>query len=141
MPFQMTPPEPGTPPSILHLRCPRSSEGYGCHVCETLTSQGMIDLPHKPHPAHKPRRASSAPVCHKVIIEGFPPKDRPTIMEILADLDGSAHRLDGLIIYHRGEGLRFGCPCCPNARFQSGSKAKDHLRGQLGIRSYPCEYW
>jgi hypothetical protein len=141
MPFQMTLPEPGTLPSILHLHCPRSSGDYGCHGCKTLISKGMIDLPHKPHPAHKPRRASSAPVCPKVIIERFPPEYRPIIMEILADRGRSAHKLDGLIVYYRGEGSHFGCPCCPKARFQSGSKVKDHLRGQLGMRPYRCKYW
>jgi hypothetical protein len=38
-------------------------------------------------------------------------------------------------------GKRFGCVCCPNARFQSMKKAERHLQGQFGIRLYACDYW
>ena len=75
-------------------------------------------------------------------MERFPPGYRNVVLEILSDPILHIPLLMDLVVrYDNASGNRFGCICCPNARFQAAMKAERHLRGVFDIRTVLCQYW
>ncbi|KIM30225.1 hypothetical protein M408DRAFT_22255 [Serendipita vermifera MAFF 305830] len=67
---------------------------------------------------------------------------RPLVLYILSNKLARAKDVSALVTRYDKAPLeeRFGCLCCPNARFQSAQKAERHLLGLLDIRQYKCPH-
>jgi hypothetical protein len=104
--------------------------------------EDLLSLPYKQHRGSKPLRATPYP-CRKSLLERFPFDLRNAVIEILSDPFSHIPKLMGFVVRYDKDrqGNRFGCICCPNARFQSAAKAERHLRGLFDIRTEPCQYW
>jgi hypothetical protein len=87
-------------------------------------------------------RAVQGQICRLQFLQYVEPKERPLVLWIMKNPEQSQEALADLVRDIRDDPDRpFGCPCCPNARFQSRSKVEEHLRGQLEIRPFECTHW
>lgn len=107
-----------------------------------MLPEEFLFLDYKRYSLRKPKRASKSPECRVDIIQRFPSEHRRFILNILSDpTTTNLSKLRRMVIDYKEGKNKFGCPCCPNARFQTTSKVEQHLRGQLGVRLFGCQWW
>ncbi|PVG00619.1 hypothetical protein CPB86DRAFT_181053 [Serendipita vermifera] len=106
-----------------------------------MTLSDVMSLPWTPHHGTKPFRAPPASgQCFRSLISRIPEEHRRNALRILRKPETSESILSTFVVQSKESSAKYHCICCPNARFQTAQKVKEHLNGQFLIRKYQCSY-